>query len=143
MSCDCTTNHAADPAGSSPASSRQLRAALSVTHELAVEQPQLQGQVEGSADATGVITISALTLTAVPGQYFLNVTLPDYPQVGRSHHFGVSQLTNTMPVWCKDRKTACMTNSKICSPLLCLLIAALLSAETSLALICLAPVLLA
>ena len=63
-----------------------MRAALTVTSTTA----QLHGQVEGSADAAGVITISSLTLTAAPGQYFINVTLPDYPEVWDSSSFSLS-----------------------------------------------------
>ena len=43
----------------------------------------LQGQLEATSDHTGAITFTGLMLTAAPGLYVLNVSLPDYPQVSQ------------------------------------------------------------
>ena len=47
--------------------------------------PQLPGQTEALADATGNISIKDLVLIADPGVYNLMVALPDFPQV-KAHH---------------------------------------------------------
>ena len=44
-------------------------------------QPELIGQTEASADDVGQIIITDVRLTAAPGTYLVNVSLPDYPDV--------------------------------------------------------------
>ena len=46
-----------------------------------VKLPQLQGQTQASALPNGTISITDLSLVAVPGPYNVSATLPDYPQV--------------------------------------------------------------
>lgn len=43
--------------------------------------PILQGQTQAEADESGVMRIDDMILSAIPGDYALAVTLPDYPQV--------------------------------------------------------------
>ena len=43
--------------------------------------PFLQGQTQAEADESGVLRIDDMILSAIPGDYALAVTLPDYPQV--------------------------------------------------------------
>ena len=86
MSC-----HANCHAGSTSSGSRQLRAQLDVySATVAAVLPRLSGQTEASASQNGTIDISDVMLTAAPGSYVINVTLPDYPQVS---FLGIPLLT--------------------------------------------------
>ena len=72
-------------AGNYTFSRRQLRAQLRVEALTAlppgVPRPQLAGQIEASADASGQIVVTDVRLTAAPGTYVVVVSLPDYPSV--------------------------------------------------------------
>ena len=43
--------------------------------------PFLQGQTQAEADESGVMRMNDMILSAIPGEYALAVTLPDYEQV--------------------------------------------------------------
>ena len=62
-----------------------LRATVGVTSLLplppGVQGPLLQGQNQASAFPNGTISINDLSLIAVPGDYNVSVTLPDFDQV--------------------------------------------------------------
>ncbi len=65
-----------------------LRASISVTTLMMppydIPAPFLQGQTQAEADESGVMRIDDMILSAIPGDYALATTLPDYPQVMRS-----------------------------------------------------------
>ncbi len=62
-----------------------LRASINVktlmTPPYDIPAPFLQGQTQAEADESGVMRIDDMILSAIPGDYALAVTLPDYPQV--------------------------------------------------------------
>lgn len=72
-------------AGNTTFSRRLLRAELHVSSPApllpGVRVPELVGQVEASADDNGQISITDVRLTAAPGTYLVNISLPDYPDV--------------------------------------------------------------
>ena len=50
-------------------------------YDVTVPAPFLQGQTQADADESGVMRNDDMILSAIPGEYALAVTLPDYPQV--------------------------------------------------------------
>ena len=75
-----------------------LRASVSVKTMMMpsydIPVPFLQGQTQAEADESGVMRIEDMILSAIPGDYALAVTLPDYPQVmGATKQIEVASLT--------------------------------------------------
>ena len=88
--------------GAELSSASPLRATVGVASLLplppGVQQPLLQGQTQASALPNGTISISDLSLVAVPGDYNVSITLPDFDQVSRVHKLECL-LAKTAAIW--------------------------------------------
>ncbi|DBA86799.1 TPA: hypothetical protein ACH3X2_005382 [Trebouxia sp. C0005] len=85
--------------------------------------PILQGQTQAEADESGVMRIDDMILSAIPGDYALAVTLPDYPQVPsvmtnvtvRGCVAGEVQPTATLCVMCSRTTYSFNSNATTCN----------------------------